>query len=478
MANLKNVIYISNEDYATLIATGSVTIGGVTLTYDEDNVYITPETLASSSADGLMSAADKTKLDNIDLSVYAPKNHASSATTYGIGTTTNYGHVKLQSGNINGTSATDGIAAGLGHTHSNYIAHPANTAAGDIIYYTGANTVARLAKGSADTILTSDGSGGISWKSEGLKSYSATATGRITYLEGATYTSAAVDGTENFVTAINGGAGSFTPTAKYMHASYTAGTAYTSSTEKFMHWSAGSMPSRTEKSVVTGYETAPSFNFSTETVTDNKYVWDISSTGASGTPSTKYLHTTNEEAITAINGGSGTFSGARSETGSGDSARRTLTISHSHTAASASTKVSFLKTLSANTTATDGIQYLESYSVSGGTATPTYHYAKFTAGSLKNETIGTMSTAGSAPSLTFNTTSTDGQAFIAALQSGSVGGSVTLAGNDTAANGVTYLESATHTHTGASVSQTQAGVTSLTSGTFTPTTKYLDIERT
>lgn len=43
MANLKDVIYLSNSDYATLVSTGTVTINGTTLTYDDSNVYITPE---------------------------------------------------------------------------------------------------------------------------------------------------------------------------------------------------------------------------------------------------------------------------------------------------------------------------------------------------------------------------------------------------------------------------------------------------
>ena len=43
MGNLKNVIYLSNNDYATLVNTGTVTIDGTTLTYDEDNLYITPD---------------------------------------------------------------------------------------------------------------------------------------------------------------------------------------------------------------------------------------------------------------------------------------------------------------------------------------------------------------------------------------------------------------------------------------------------
>ena len=65
MANLKKIIYLSNEDYATLVSTGTVVIGGTTLTYDADNLYVTPNTVASQSESGLMSAADKVKLDGI-----------------------------------------------------------------------------------------------------------------------------------------------------------------------------------------------------------------------------------------------------------------------------------------------------------------------------------------------------------------------------------------------------------------------------
>lgn len=51
----------------------------------------------------------------------APTNHASSSDTYGKGTTSNYGHVKLATGDMNGASDTDGVACSKNHTHSQYL---------------------------------------------------------------------------------------------------------------------------------------------------------------------------------------------------------------------------------------------------------------------------------------------------------------------------------------------------------------------
>ena len=50
----------------------------------------------------------------------APTSHAVTATTYGVGTTTAYGHVKILSGNMNGKTYAAGEAAAAAHTHSNY----------------------------------------------------------------------------------------------------------------------------------------------------------------------------------------------------------------------------------------------------------------------------------------------------------------------------------------------------------------------
>ena len=47
-------------------------------------------------------------------------SHASANTTYGVGSTTNYGHVKLATGDMNGATHADGVAASKDHTHSQY----------------------------------------------------------------------------------------------------------------------------------------------------------------------------------------------------------------------------------------------------------------------------------------------------------------------------------------------------------------------
>lgn len=51
----------------------------------------------------------------------APTSHASTATTYGLGTTTNYGHVKISNGDVNTVASANGLAAGMDHSHGNYM---------------------------------------------------------------------------------------------------------------------------------------------------------------------------------------------------------------------------------------------------------------------------------------------------------------------------------------------------------------------
>lgn len=53
-------------------------------------------------------------------SARTPTSHASSATTYGVGTTANYGHVKLDNSTplTVGTTSSDGVATGKAHIHN------------------------------------------------------------------------------------------------------------------------------------------------------------------------------------------------------------------------------------------------------------------------------------------------------------------------------------------------------------------------
>ena len=53
-------------------------------------------------------------------SARTPTSHASSATTYGVGTTANYGHVKLDNSTplTVGTTSSDGVATGKAHVHN------------------------------------------------------------------------------------------------------------------------------------------------------------------------------------------------------------------------------------------------------------------------------------------------------------------------------------------------------------------------
>ena len=104
----------------------SATTYGIGTTANYGHVKIQAGDLnGQTAADGIAAARNHTHgqylTSHQDISGKAPNNHASAATTYGIATTANYGHVKIQSGNLNGTSNTNGIAAGLGHTHSQYL---------------------------------------------------------------------------------------------------------------------------------------------------------------------------------------------------------------------------------------------------------------------------------------------------------------------------------------------------------------------
>ena len=165
------------------------------------NVPWTTYTAATTSTAGLMSAGDKTKLDGIEtgaqkntitgikgssessyrtgnvnitkaniglsnvddtadadkpistatqtaLNGKAPTSHASNTTTYGVGTTANYGHVKISNNDVDSTAAADGLVAGMDHTHS-LLAPKASPA------FTGTPTAPTAAAGTNTTQIAS-----------------------------------------------------------------------------------------------------------------------------------------------------------------------------------------------------------------------------------------------------------------------------------------------------------------------------------
>lgn len=99
---------------------------------DVEDVYLKTKTIPSvindfstSSAKSALSAAKGAELYHTK----APNDHASPETTYGVGTTLNYGHVKLRSGDLNSLSYAHGCAASQSHIHGQYatIANPSFT---------------------------------------------------------------------------------------------------------------------------------------------------------------------------------------------------------------------------------------------------------------------------------------------------------------------------------------------------------------
>ena len=76
--------------------------------------------------DGYSLLAIKNYVDTA-IGTRAPTSHASSATTYGVGTSSNYGHVKLGAADQNGATAANGVVAPNGHTHSQYLLSASET---------------------------------------------------------------------------------------------------------------------------------------------------------------------------------------------------------------------------------------------------------------------------------------------------------------------------------------------------------------
>lgn len=131
-AKFTDTIYTLPEagtDLGGVKSGGDVTISeGVISVNDDSHNHII------SNVDGLQDA----------LNGKAPTLHASPNTTYGVGTETNYGHVKISNADVDSISGADGLVAGMDHYHSS-LAPKASPA------FTGTPTAPTADKGTNNT---------------------------------------------------------------------------------------------------------------------------------------------------------------------------------------------------------------------------------------------------------------------------------------------------------------------------------------
>ena len=143
MANLKDVIYLSNTDFETLVSNGTVTINGTTLTYDENSLYITPDELATTSSAGLMPALNSSSVSTQSQSTkflredgtWAAPSYTSSITD------TNYYPTSF-SWTGGTTSGPTGTLSGTGMSDVSFGAIPSASDSASGIVTTGTQTFA------------------------------------------------------------------------------------------------------------------------------------------------------------------------------------------------------------------------------------------------------------------------------------------------------------------------------------------------
>lgn len=134
------------SDNRDAIDTKQATITGGASTITNSNLTASRALVSDSNGKVAVSAVTSTELGYIDgvtsnvqtqLNAKAPKSHASTATTYGIGTSSNYGHVKLSDSTSSTSSTGSGVAATPAAVKAAYdkanITKNPNSTTGDII---------------------------------------------------------------------------------------------------------------------------------------------------------------------------------------------------------------------------------------------------------------------------------------------------------------------------------------------------------
>lgn len=104
-----NSMYFATTSYVNNAIAGINS--GTTVSWGTTSSYTSPLTVAGTTKTVSLSGHTHS---------YAPIAHASTATTYGAATTSNYGHVKISNGDCNTVASASGLAAGMDHTHGNY----------------------------------------------------------------------------------------------------------------------------------------------------------------------------------------------------------------------------------------------------------------------------------------------------------------------------------------------------------------------
>ena len=146
-AKFTDTVYDDSE-IKTAISGKQAKVTGGASTITSSNLTASRALVSNASGKVAVSDVTSTELGYLDgvtsnvqtqLNNKAPKSHASTATTYGIGTSSNYGHVKLS----DSTTSTSGTSSGIAAT-------PAAVKAAYDLANT-ANTKANIAKNSAST---------------------------------------------------------------------------------------------------------------------------------------------------------------------------------------------------------------------------------------------------------------------------------------------------------------------------------------
>lgn len=143
----------------TAFVTNAVSSGGVTLS---NNLTTTTAGTALDAYQGYVLNSSK-----------APTSHASTATTYGMGNASNYGHVKLSDSVANAGAASTGVGAS---SYAAYLAYnlAASKGSGDMlksVYDTDGNGIVdRAEKGGRDSLLNNVGPNNEAWGTGALYS--------------------------------------------------------------------------------------------------------------------------------------------------------------------------------------------------------------------------------------------------------------------------------------------------------------------